>query len=723
MPHSISGSRTLPAGGAVNFEVRRVRERTWRIAKQPDSAVDALVKALRVPGFVARVLINRGLDDPAEARAFLQADERCLFDPFLMRDMEKAVERICRAVRAGEKIVVYGDYDADGVTAACSLILYLRAAGANVELYIPDRTAEGYGVHLDALKSIRDSGASLVVTVDTGITAAKELLIAAEAGLDAVVTDHHECKDTLPDCCAVVNPRRPDCSYPFKSLAGVGVAYKLIKALDTALGVPYPENSIRCLTAIGTVADLMPLVSENRVLVRLGLDDMNLRISNIGIRALMLASGVDTGRPVTASTVGYILAPRVNAAGRMGCAVTAAELFLAEDPRDAARLAAALCDENRRRQKVENEIFEQALSDLETQFNPQADNCAVLCRKGWHHGVIGIVASRVAERLGVPCILLSEEDGEAKGSGRSVPGVNLFGALCKCAPLLTCFGGHELAAGLTLPADRLDQFKALFSHAVAEYGPPKPPSITIDCVLSPEELTLNTARAVAALEPFGAGNPPPCFALRDASVVSVTPLSGDKHSKLVVRAGSGCFTGLFFGVPTKSLDCAAGDRIDAAFSAEVNSFRGQENLSLILRDIKVQTADAAKTAEAELEEIYIRVRGGDLTGALAHAPDRDDLAAVYRYFTGRQNEGVTSHNRPSLPRSVESRTGRSMDICRLLLCLDILAELGIFSVSDEGGAINVTRRGESGKVALTSSPLWRAIERARADAARIGNVG
>lgn len=698
-----------------------MKERIWRIAEQPESVVDALVRALRVPGFVARVLINRGLSDPAEAKAFLEADERSLFDPFLMRDMDRAVERISRAVRTGEKIVVYGDYDADGVTAACSLILYLRAAGANVGLYIPDRATEGYGVHLDALKSIRESGASLVITVDTGITAANELRIAAEAGLDAVVTDHHECKGVLPECCAVVNPRRPDCTYPFKSLAGVGVAYKLIKALDTELCVPYPENSIRCLAAIGTVADIMPLVSENRVLVRLGLDDMNLRVSNIGIRALMLASGVDTGKPVSASTIAYILAPRINAAGRMGCATAAAGLFLSEDPHDAARLAGILCDENRRRQKVENEIFEEALSALETQYDPQTDNCAVLCGKGWHHGVIGIVASRVVERIGVPCILLSEEDGEAKGSGRSVPGINLFEALCKCAPLLTRFGGHELAAGLTLPADRLGEFKALFSAAIAEYSPPEPPSLAIDCELSPEELTVDAARAVAALEPFGTGNPPPCFALKDASVVSVTPLAGDKHSKLIVRAGNGCFTGLFFGVPTKSLDCAADDRIDMAFSAEVNSFRGQESLSLILRGIRVQ-ADTAKTAE--LEELYIRARGGDIAAALAHAPDRDDLAAVYRYFTWRQNEGVTSHNRPSLPRSVESRTGRPMDICRLLLCLDILAELGIFSVSDEGGAINVTRRADSGKVVLTSSPLWRAIERARADdAARIGNVG
>lgn len=683
-----------------------MNERLWKIKEQPENQVAALSKALRVPSFVARLLINRGLSDPADALAFLRTDESAMHDPFLMRDMDRAVARISRAVRAGEKIVVYGDYDADGITATCVLLLYLRAAGGNADFYIPDRAGEGYGVHADALKSIRAGGAGLVITVDTGITAAEELSQAAGMGLDAVVTDHHECKETLPECCAVLNPRRPDCPYPFKELAGVGVVYKLIRALDTVLHVEcYPENNIRCLAAIGTVADIMPLVLENRTLVRMGLRDMNLQISNLGIRALALASGVDPAGRVTASTIGFILAPRINAAGRIGSARTAVELFLSDNLNDAARLAAQLCENNRCRQKMENDIFDEAIEALGTEYDPASDNSIVLCRKGWHQGVIGIVASRLVERYHVPCILLTEEDGEVRGSGRSVRGVNLFQALGRCAPYLTRFGGHEMALGLALPLSALSDFKRQLNGAIAEQGPPEPPMLDVDCLLSPEELTLEAAHAVEALEPYGAGNPAPCFALRDGSVVSLVPLSGDKHSKLVVKAGRSCFTGLFFGTPLSKLSCAEGDCVDLAFSLEADCFRGEESLRLIVRDIKTQCL----IDTGALESAYRRACGGDTSGALAHTPSREDLAAVYRYFKRRQSSGVISHNRLALPRSIESLSGRPMDLCKLLLSLDILCELGIFAVEETGDILIVRRGNESGRVELSDSPLWRTL--------------
>ena len=425
-----------------------MRTKQWNIARLDGNAVRALSQEGGYPLLTAAVLCSRGMDTPEKASAFLASDFSQLNDPLLLPDMEKAVRIIRDAVDAGERIAVFGDYDVDGITSTCVLVRYLRSQYADCTFYIPDRLTEGYGLNCGALQKLRDDGVSLVITVDSGITAIEEAAFAKEIGLKMVITDHHECMDQLPDALAIVNPKRPDSTYPFQELAGVGVAFKLICALAGRDHLAEVLDNYLDLVAVGTIADVMPLYGENRAIVANGLQYL-VHTDNPGLRMLMRESGVEDKR-MTASVVSFTLAPRINAAGRMGCALLAAELFLTNSLSRASEIAATLCRQNKERQNAENAILEQAYAVLQKEYDPEEDRMIVLWGEEWHHGVIGIVSSRISDRYGCPTVLISLEGDRGKGSGRSVRGFNLFEALEHSSAYLEKFGGHALAAGLTI---------------------------------------------------------------------------------------------------------------------------------------------------------------------------------------------------------------------------------------------------------------------------------
>ena len=554
-----------------NTSATHSHQKCWRLRYPPHAAVSgtdivSLAESLGLRPLTAKLLANRGYTTPEAATAFIRNETTLLHDPFLLTDMDAAVARIEQALEAGEQIVIYGDYDVDGVTAVSTLYLYLKSRGGNVHYYIPSRSGEGYGLSRGAIDRLAEGGAKLIVTVDTGITAIDETIYAASLGIDMVVTDHHECRPDLPDACAVVNPRRPDSTYPFAELAGVGVVFKLICALELTYARARGEADIDAvrricreyadLTAIGTIADVMPLRDENRLIVSLGLR-LCAENRRVGLAALIEAasapnsdvrpaSAAASSRPtvkrkkITSGFIGFSVAPRINAAGRIANATRAVELFLTEDAQTAKELAQELCEINRQRQAEENKIAELAYEMIEAEHDFDHDRVIVLAHNDWHQGIIGIVSSRVTEKYGLPSILISfdgkgslEEspDYPGKGSGRSVKGLNLVQALTACDDLLVKFGGHELAAGLTVSRGNLDAFRTRINDYAREHLDESAMAVTLDaeCEVRMPELTLEQASELYLLEPYGISNPVPAFVLRDAELVRVSAIGGGKH--------------------------------------------------------------------------------------------------------------------------------------------------------------------------------------------------
>ena len=481
----------------------------WNLRPPGPAGSRAELERAGLPPLCAAVLCARGVDTAPAASAFLAHGPDLLHNPFLLQDMEKAVERISRAIREQETIAVYGDYDVDGITATCLLTQVLQTLGGQVVSYIPDRTEEGYGLNNHAIDALAGQGVTLIVTVDCGITAAREVEYARALGVDVVITDHHQCKETLPQAVAVVDPRRPDCAYPFPDLAGVGVALKLALALTPPAQRPQVLLDYGELAAIGTVADVMLLQGENRALVHLGLERLAFT-SRPGLQALLREAGCPRGQVPTTVTIGYGLAPRINAAGRMEQAGTALELLLTQDPQRGAELAQELCQLNRLRQAIELEIF-QHCDQLLTHTPALSAPVIVLAGEGWHQGVIGIVASRLAEKYACPAFMISLDGDKGKGSCRSFGGFNLFGALERCAPLLDSYGGHELAAGFSIHRDNIPAFRSALCQLVGEFAGHQPmeSSLDVDCEI-PHCSLLSTqdVESLSLLEPFGSGTAP-----------------------------------------------------------------------------------------------------------------------------------------------------------------------------------------------------------------------
>ena len=678
------------------LEQQAMEEEPWSDAKY-SSVLSAQQKE---NALLAGILTARGMTDPAEALTLL-AGEEDLSDPFLLTDMQKACERIWQAIDNGETIVVFGDYDVDGVTATALLYQHLKGMGATVKCMLPSREGDGYGLSRNAIQSIHDKGYQLIVTVDNGISAVEEAEFAAELGIDLIITDHHLPPETLPKAVAVVDPRRLDDTSPFKGLCGAGVAFKLCAALD---GCPPEEMLDYCgdLAAVGTVADVMPLTGENRTLVKSGLRQLQ-NTDRPGLEALLEEVGL-AGRPITAENISYAIAPRINAAGRMDSAVTALQLVLCEDPDRAEELAHKLNEINIKRQETELEIFKAAQVLLEQQPERLEDRVMLLWGRDWHPGVIGIVASRLVERTGRPVIVVTvDEHGECKGSGRSVPGFNLHACIGSCADLLIRYGGHAMAAGLSVREENLPELRRRLNEWAARECPVLHTApLECDLPIHLDRVTVDSVRRIDALAPFGAENPTPVFLLQSAVVDGVYPVSEGRHSRLRLRQGNASVYAVWFGMPSEQLPYTMGDVVDAALNLSVyESARGAQLSGRIL-DLH-PAGLGTKLAEQAALVAALR-RGTPLTAEQKTliTPDRSHIITVYRELQARRWHAEDLQ--PLCAKLGEENTGKT------LVAVTALEQVGLIATVEKGGANYLELVPAQCKKNLADAPILKCLE-------------
>ena len=679
---------------------------TWNVAGY-DPADAARLQEAGFSPLTAAVLCSRGHRDPAEAAAFLGADAS-LPAPLLMHDMDKAAKRVRQALSRGERLAVFGDYDVDGITATCLMTQFLQSQGAQCDSYIPGRLEEGYGLNRPAIEMLAARGVTLIITVDCGITAIEEAAFCRELGVDLIITDHHECKGVLPDAVAVVDPHREGDAYPHQDLAGVGVAFKLAAAIcgsQAAVLEAYCD-----LVCLGTVADVMPLLGENRVFVTRGLERIS-AAPRLGLGALMHECGCDR-HAVTASTIGYVLAPRINAAGRMGRVEMAVELFLTDDPHRAAELAEGLCQLNRQRQAVEAEIYAQAVAMLEGQQEPAA---IVLADEHWHQGVVGIVASRLAEEYRCPTFLICLDGPHGKASSRSYGGFNLFAALEELEPLLESYGGHELAAGFTIARDQIDAFRdAMVARASAfrasgEYHC----ALEIDCEIDPRLLTISNVESLDQLEPCGAGCPRPVFTMGGLAVEQLSEVGGGRHLRLRLRRDGHCVAAIFFSTTMLRAAIGAGDLVEVAFTPQINEFRGSRSVQLNVVDIR----PVAETGQYVRErELYARCRQGQLTAQEAGLllPRRPEFVAVWKYLASHSRDGGIEDDCCCMSRKISRYAGIPASYVRTKICLDVFAEQGLIDLRQTGRTVHITLTSGGRKVDLEDSRIIMRLKQLKA---------
>ena len=653
----------------------------------------------------AMVLAARGITGGAQASAYLDCSAE-LIDPYAMTDMDKAVDRIRRAATDGEIVAVFGDYDVDGITATCLLTDFLRGQGIACLSYIPGRLEEGYGLNPIAINQLHSQGVSLIITVDCGITAIEEAQLCKQLGIDLVITDHHECKDILPEAVAVIDPHRPDGGYPHKSLSGVGVAFKLAAAICGDQNAVLEEYCD--MVCLGTVADVMSLQGENRVFVAQGLNSLRCT-KRPGISALMEECGCDS-RTLTATSLGFMLAPRINAAGRMGQIDLAIELFLTNDPEQGRMLAQALCELNRQRQAVESEIYDQAVSML-PDTTPEA---IVLADDRWHQGVVGIVASRIAEEYACPTFLICLDGDHGKASSRSYGGFNLFAALTTLSPLLESYGGHELAAGFTIHKDNIDRFREQICQLVAKESQEDFPRtvLDIDCAVPPEMLTLSGIQSLDIMEPCGNGCPKPVLMMENMTVERLRPVGNGKHLRLRLRRGNYGFNAIFFSATPESASISQGDLVDVAFLPQINEFREELSVQMNVQDIR-----PACKAECSPELFgYHGLRSGaiDPEQAAALLPDRATLGIVWRYLSAVP--GCSIREMPMcLCRKIVRWSGASLSLGRMLTCLDIFSDVGLLKTHWLHNTITIQLTQGAGKANLTQSRTMQILEQKRVE--------
>jgi len=673
---------------------------TWKWNEPGLDAVNGLVSGGYAP-LVAMVLAARGFDTAEKAKAYLSCDCQ-LPDPFRLRDMDKAVTRVRKAMEEGEKLCVFGDYDVDGITATCLLTDYLRSTGCDCIPYIPGRLEEGYGLNPIAIHQLHKQGVKLIITVDCGITAMEEAELCAGLGIELVITDHHECKDQLPRAVAVVDAHRIDCAYPHKDLSGVGVAFKLASALcgsQEEILARYAD-----MVCLGTVADVMPLTGENRVFVARGLEALK-HTARPGLQALMRLSGCDKN-DMTANSVGYTIAPRINAAGRMGRIELATELFLTDDPQKGEAMAKALCDLNRERQCVESDIYQQAVEMLPEDRTPDA---IVLADETWHQGVVGIVASRIAEEYCCPTFLVCLDGEHGKASSRSYGGFNLFAALTKLSDLLESYGGHELAAGFTIGRSSIPAFREeIGALARAFYKDDSPRTVLeADCAVKPELLTVGNIDSLSRLEPCGNGCAKPLLVLRDATVERISQVGGGRHTRLRLKCGWHSLQGIWFSTNAKTASLEEGDLVDVAFIPQINEFRGERSVQLNVQDIR----PACKTEVCVETADYGALCRGTLTPAAAERllPDRSTLGTVWRYLAAVP-EGALEETADCLCRKIVRRSEMPLTLEKLLVCLDVFADVGLLELRRQHRTLIIRLLPREGKADLQTSPTLQKLQ-------------
>ena len=676
--------------------------RKWEVRPLDKERAAAFAQTYGVPFFLAMLMNIRGLDDAAHLREFLGEGEP-LSDPFLLKDMDKAAARITRAVDNMEKIAVYGDYDADGVTSTAMLYSYLETRGADVIFYIPQREGEGYGMNIGAVEYLKEQGVSLIVTVDNGISSVQEVARANELGIDVVVTDHHRPQEILPDAVAVVDAYRPDDTSPYKHFSGVGIAFKLLMALEDGAGdVEDLLEAYSDLAAIGTIGDIVPLTGENRTLIRAGLERLS-QSDRPGVQALLENAGI-AGKALTSTNVAFTLVPRINATGRMGAPERAVRLLISGYEEEAEVLSEEICADNEERRRVEAEIAEAAFADIEAK-GYMKDRVVVVDGENWHHGVIGIVASRVTERCGKPCMIISRGETEAKGSGRSIEGFSLFEAICACGDLLIKFGGHPMAAGITLKPENIEAFRKRINQYATEHFPPMPTqTVTLDCKLNPAALSVSMAQSLTQLEPFGNGNPQPVFGLFNMELSNVTPVGGGGHLRLTLEKNGAVITAMRFNTKPEELPYHIGDKIDLAVQLEAREFRGQPSLTVIVRDMKFAAFNTEKNI-ASLASFEKWQRGEVLSAEDKNRlyPDRACLAAIYRALrtvNGKETDQVR----------FVSQFGKDMTLGLFKTALLVFEERGLVHSEIADDTFTATLIETSGKTDITRSPVLLALQ-------------
>ena len=674
----------------------------WNVNEPDASAVNSLVGSGYAP-LAAMVLAARGISSPAQARSYLDCNA-ALPDPFLMTDMDKAAGRVGLAMAMGEKIAVFGDYDVDGITATCLLSDFLRRHGANVVSYIPGRLEEGYGLNPIAIRQLHAEGIQLIITVDCGITAVAEAELCRELGIDLVITDHHECKDTLPHAVAVVDPHRPDGGYPHMNLSGVGVAFKLAAALCGD-----QEEVLRDyadMVCLGTVADVMPLQGENRVFVARGLQSLA-HTQRPGIAALMAESGCDS-KNISASSIGFMLAPRINAAGRMGRIELAVELFLTDNPARAADVAKQLCDLNRQRQSVESEIYDQAVSMLPPGQPPEA---IVLADESWHQGVVGIVASRIAEEYACPAFLICLDGEHGKASSRSYGGFNLFASLTTLAPLLESYGGHELAAGFTITRANIPEFRRQVCQLAAGFYTDDTPrtSLDVDCAIPAELLTIPNIESLAVLEPCGNSCPKPVLMMKNLTIERITMVGGGRHMRLRLRSGRFGLNAIYFSANPAAVSAQTGDVVDIAFTPQINEFRNERSVQMNVQDIR-PSCNAECCPDTSSYHALITNR---VTREMAEAllPERATLAMVWRYLAA--SPAAIEESPICLCRKIVRWTNKPLNLGQMLTCLDIFQDVGLLEITRIHKQLQIRLTPGSQKADLTASQTMQRLLQAK----------
>ena len=674
----------------------------WNAAVPDRDAVNVLTGCGYSP-LVAMILAARGITKEKDAKNYLSCD--CIMpDPFMMTDMDLAAGRLGLAISKGERIAVYGDYDVDGITATCLLSDFLRSQGADCVHYIPGRMEEGYGLNPSAIYTLHEQGVKLIVTVDCGITAIAEARLCKELGIDLVITDHHECKDTLPDAVAVVDPHRVDGGYPHKNLSGVGVAFKLAAALCGSQ--EQVLDSYADMVCLGTVADVMPLQGENRIFVSQGLKSLR-HTRRPGIAALMKECGCTPGT-LTATSIGFMLAPRINAAGRMEQIDLATELFLTRDAERATYLARALCDLNRQRQAVESQIYDEAIAMLPAEQTPHA---IVLAGESWHQGVVGIVASRIAEEYSCPAFLICMDGDHGKASSRSAGGFNLFGALTSLSHLLESYGGHELAAGFTISRSRIDEFREQISAMARDYYADSDcrTAMDVDCCVTPELLSVGSVESLEALEPCGNGCPKPVLMMERLHIERMTMVGGGRHLRLRLRQGRHVLSAIYFSCGTEASGIFVGDLVDIAFAPQINEYRGDRSVQLNILDIRPSCAAQCTMDTAA----YRALRGGSISPEAAGMllPNRTTLAMVWRYLAAMP--GPLQESPMCLCRKIVRWSGLPLNLGQLMTCLDIFADVELLQMQRHHKNITIQLAATGGKADLNRSRTMQCLLRSK----------
>jgi single-stranded-DNA-specific exonuclease len=672
-------------------------EKLWQVTRSDKNLAFEIAQKHGLNPFTALIAVSRGLIESTDINNFFSDSHEMLSNPFDLPDMDKAVDRINKAIEGFEKIAIFGDYDADGVCATALVYSYLEEHGANVFYYIPDRYTEGYGLTIDAVDKLNELGAKVIITVDNGIRCIKESIYAKQLGIDLVITDHHRIGNELPDAVAVINPHRADCRLKFKELAGVGVAFKLICAIENGsqedMLFDYSD-----IVAIGTIGDVVPLIGENRTIVKKGLISVN-ENPRAGLWALREVAGYNENKPLDARGIAFIITPRINAAGRIGSAKRAVELLLCEDDETAQSIAQDIDQANTRRKSIEQDILEQVEKQLNNNPTKKYDRVIVCDGEGWHHGVIGIVAARIVEKYGKPCIIISREGALAKGSGRSIEGFSLFNAVESCSDILEMFGGHPLAAGLSLKCENIDAFRDRINKYDSDIEMPFPIQ-KIDLKINPKAIDLQILNELAAFEPFGAGNTQPVFGLFNMTVKEIKPVSNGKHIRLLVSREGIDIPAMYFGMCPEIFPFCSGDTVDLAVVLERNEYLNKVSVSVYIKNVRYSNIQNESIfSGVRIYEKFKRNETLSREEAQRAFPDRELIVAVYKAVKSKKswNYGITA---------LCHRIGDNGEkYCAACIALDVLEELRLL-IRDENG---ISLPPENTKANLEDSLILKSV--------------